>query len=180
VSRNMRANSTNPNRPSLNNTFHQQPQIGFDTQGKAAQGVPLKNNKYVNNGASYLQQTAPFSSMQPQAPVSPADTIKRIRDSRQRANKSIPMGSSDPQNQLMQAYINSTVTASQKTSGFVAPSGQIRATEPMRIRAHSDLKKTGIQIGVKIQGVQNSRKQLNQTTILAGNPQNTQLSQGIQ
>jgi len=80
----------------------------------------------------------------------------------------------------MQAYINSTVTASQKTSGFVAPSGQIRATEPMRIRAHSDLKKTGIQIGVKIQGVQNSRKQLNQTTILAGNPQNTQLSQGIQ
>ena len=49
----------------------------------------------------------------------------------------------------------------------------------MRMRAHSDLKKTGIQIGVKIQGVQNSREHLNQTTILAGNPQNNGLSIGI-
>ena len=53
----------------------------------------------------------------------------------------------------MQAYINQTVTMNQKQPEFVGPSGQIRATEPMRIRAHSDLKKTGIQIGVKIQGI---------------------------
>ena len=57
------------------------------------------------------------------------------------------------QNQLMQAYINQTVTMNQKTPDFAGPGGQIRATEPMRIRAHSDLKKTGIQIGVKIQGI---------------------------
>ena len=86
---------------------------------------------------------------------------------------------SEQQNQLMQAYINQTVTMNQKASEFAGPNGQIRATEPMRIRAHSDLKKTGIQIGVKIHGVQNSREHLNQTTVLAGNPQNTGLSQGI-
>jgi hypothetical protein len=50
----------------------------------------------------------------------------------------------------------------------------------MRIRAHTDLKKTGIQIGVKMHGIQSSREQLNQTTVLAGNPQNAHLSQGIQ
>lgn len=48
------------------------------------------------------------------------------------------------------------------------------------MRAHTDLKKTGIQIGVKMHAIQNSRDQLNQTTVLAGNPQNTHLSQGIQ
>ena len=63
--------------------------------------------------------------------------------------------SSDPQNQLMQAYINQTVTMNQKNPDLQngAQSGQIRATEPIRIRAHSDLKKTGIQIGVKIHGM---------------------------
>lgn len=58
----------------------------------------------------------------------------------------------------------------QKNPDFASPNGQIRANEPIRIRAHSDLKKTGIQIGVKIHGIQNSREQLNQTTVLAGNP----------
>jgi len=50
----------------------------------------------------------------------------------------------------------------------------------MRLRAHTDMKKTGLGIGVKIHGVQNSREHLNQTTVLAGNPQNSHLSQGIQ
>ena len=88
---------------------------------------------------------------------------------------------SDSQNQqFMQAYINQTVTMNPKNTDYSGPNGQIRATEPMRIRAHTDMKKTGIQIGVKIHGVQNSREHLNQTTVLAGNPQNTHLSQGIQ
>jgi hypothetical protein len=83
----------------------------------------------------------------------------------------------------MQAYINQSVglkqgnNASVDMQGYQGP-GPIRATEPGRIRAHTDLKKTGIPIGMKGQAI-NSRDQLNQTTVLAGSNQNSHLTQGM-
>ena len=60
----------------------------------------------------------------------------------------------DQQNQIMQAYINQSVglkpvnNAQMDMQGYQGP-GPVRATEPGRMRAHTDLKKGGIPIGMK-------------------------------
>ena len=91
--------------------------------------------------------------------------MKRLRESRQRGGKPFagtqngpgPSASgADPPNQLMQAFINQSVGMKPVTAPGVVDlqgyqgHGPIRATENTRIRAASDLKKSGINMGVKI------------------------------
>lgn len=76
------------------------------------------------------------------------------------------------------------MTLNQKQGGqdfnSATGAGVSRQGEPVRIRAHTDLKKSGMSLGMKLHGIQNSREQLNQTTALTGSSQATHLSQGIQ
>ena len=71
--------------------------------------------------------------------------FKRIRESRQKGNKSValPTGAIvEQQNQMMQAYINTAHPYGKANSDYSsgqAPMG--RGQEPGRIRAHSDMKK---------------------------------------
>lgn len=101
--------------------------------------------------------------------------FKRIRESRQKGNKSTALPTSaivEQQNQMMQAYINQVHPYSKQQMDMQQTQIHNRHQEPGRIRAHSDMKKGQVAMGLKSQGNpqvgNNSRDQLNQTTVLNG------------
>ena len=89
--------------------------------------------------------------------------FKRIRESRQKGNKSVALPTGqivDQQNQMMQAYINQAHPYNKPIDGVQNPVSN-RTQEAGRIRAHSDMKKGQISINAKghnnLQMVNNSR-----------------------